>query len=33
MHGKTIRTKFDLAVAFSLNGWIYNKKVIILVPR
>jgi len=24
---KTIRTKCNLKVAFSLNSWIYNKKV------
>ena len=29
LHGKTIRTKCNLKVAFSLNSWIYNKKVII----
>ena len=26
VHGKTIRTKCYLKVAFSLNSWIYNKK-------
>ena len=29
LQGKTIRTKCILKVAFSLNSWIYNKKVII----
>ena len=29
LHGKTIRTKCNLRVAFSVNSWIYNKKVII----
>jgi len=29
LHGKTIGTKCNLKVAFSLNSWIYNKKVII----
>ena len=29
LHGKTIRTKCNLKVAFSLNSCIYNKKVII----
>jgi len=29
LHGKTIRTKCNLKVAFSLNSRIYNKKVII----
>ena len=29
LHGKAIRTKYNLKVAFSLNSWIYNKKVII----
>jgi len=27
--GKTIRINCNLKVAFSLNSWIYNKKVII----
>ena len=26
LHGKTIRAKCNLKVAFSLNSWIYNKK-------
>ena len=25
LHGKTIRTKCNLKVAFTLNSWIYNK--------
>ena len=29
LHGKTIKTKCNLEVAFSLNSWLYNKKVII----
>jgi len=29
LHGKTIITKCNLKVAFSLNSCIYNKKVII----
>ena len=29
LHGKTIGAKCNLKVAFSLNSWIYSKKVII----